>query len=249
MVFIVAIWTFIAFSNLNFSTTTAIARYLLISNKVKMTFKHFVLAILFTISFPFLLSTNFYFAFDLTIPSSILSSNRIEIIGNDSMFDDTNLVNAIVDCYSNIHTFLNLLGFEVNLVVSSIITYITYKKYSSFEKKYSSQLDDRTKRMNNQFKKLFVLQSTLPLVFIGIPVCMYITFILLEVHTNMGTYIITLMGLNPSINGILFLTLVSKNRSILFCHYQYVKNKLFCCCFKKSNVAVGQNKAVISRIM
>uniref|UniRef100_A0AC35THN1 ShKT domain-containing protein n=1 Tax=Rhabditophanes sp. KR3021 TaxID=114890 RepID=A0AC35THN1_9BILA len=140
-------------------------------------------------------------------------------------------IHAVALNHNNIHlsraltrTSINVILFVSYLTLNYIVVFITYRKYTKFERTYANLITDLTKKLNRDFKKVMLWQNLSPILIIGVPSIIYMLYIMIDASSNkFGSYMMRLLALNPLMNAFLFLFLLGKNRTIFGKRYRALK--------------------------
>uniref|UniRef100_A0AC35TH14 G_PROTEIN_RECEP_F1_2 domain-containing protein n=1 Tax=Rhabditophanes sp. KR3021 TaxID=114890 RepID=A0AC35TH14_9BILA len=202
------------YANLSFTTTNVVSRYLCVTNIIDFTHKHFVIGILLTIMFPIGWTTVYFFAFDRTIPRNFVYLENLKANDIDPEFN-INSFGVGVEFF-RLTSMVLILGYVVYISINCLIIFIAYRKLSIYLKEMTGHLSTETRKMNNEFMRIFIIQGIAPLFCSGIPLFIYILSIFTDAawKKDGGTYVLISVGMTPFINSFLFLIILSKNRAL-----------------------------------
>uniref|UniRef100_A0A0N4ZD34 G_PROTEIN_RECEP_F1_2 domain-containing protein n=1 Tax=Parastrongyloides trichosuri TaxID=131310 RepID=A0A0N4ZD34_PARTI len=146
------------------------------------------------------------------LPGSLLDKDEIPSLFFDSK---TKAIHCNTHDISIYTTFgLIFLLFFLNYLV--IVRYL--RKYKKYIAEYSGIMSERTLEINKCFMIILFLQSIVPIISCGIPVIIFLFLIIVTKSESLGvlgTLTINILMISPTINSILFLALVPRNRKII----------------------------------
>uniref|UniRef100_A0AC35TZ00 G_PROTEIN_RECEP_F1_2 domain-containing protein n=1 Tax=Rhabditophanes sp. KR3021 TaxID=114890 RepID=A0AC35TZ00_9BILA len=160
-------------------------------------------------------------------PQIIYHTNLVTGTIDDSITSQSKSVSMIVDL--KMVSFL-VPGF-VFLLLPVIAIIITLMKYRKFMTNNQSKLSKETLKLNKEFFKMLCLQALTPAFAQFIPSSFLVILIIglilrMEIKT-LGSWVVILSSFVPILNSIIFLTFLSKSRSILKQRYEYMFSLLF----------------------
>uniref|UniRef100_A0A0N4ZDY3 G_PROTEIN_RECEP_F1_2 domain-containing protein n=1 Tax=Parastrongyloides trichosuri TaxID=131310 RepID=A0A0N4ZDY3_PARTI len=158
----------------------------------------------------------------LIMGHAVLTVTDLEI--SDAVFSIFLHTNKIKSSLLNNNTkflqfYLKFVEAPLYFIIIYLSSFIIVRKYKNYMIQYKESMSCTTKKIHNDFLKIIILQSSIPLLLSGPPALVFICFVVTGQHNRIpfiGDYIIKLFSTIPSINALLFIFLPNKSRELVF---------------------------------